>query len=75
MFRYRTVLQEAKRLRLLPSAEARRRLLEIAHRESVLRAVRVSAYMESPFLIEALRNDLVQEHSKLLEEGKIEHNF
>jgi hypothetical protein len=68
----RTVLAQARLLRLFPTQEARKGLLEKARQQNLLEAVRISSLSGSPYLLEALRNDLIQEHSKLVESGKIE---
>lgn len=69
---YKTALRYAQNLRLFPKTEARRELLKIAQNQDLLKAVRVSALTGSPYLIESLRNDLVQEHDELIKLGKIE---
>lgn len=69
--KYSTVLEEAKKLSQLDVPARRRHLLAMAKREDLLKAIRVSIMSGSPFLIEALHNDLSQEHYQLVDLGKI----
>lgn len=69
--KYTTVLAEARKLSRLDAAAQRRYLLNLAKSEDLLKAIRISIMSGSPFLIEALHNDLSQEHQQLVDLGKI----